>query len=102
MTLEEKLDKMIELLEAIKANTSPIVLTQPFIPSVWDGTNWDNYDVNTGGWITPATTEPYVPSCTCEHCQPSTCTAGGCTKCGCRLVSKMTEDGHWYCNKCLE
>ena len=98
----DKMDEIIKLLQDIKQNTTPAFTIQPFVPSVWDGTNWDNYDVNTGGWVDPiGVTEPFVPSCTCEHCKPSTSTAGGCHKCGCRLVSKMTEDGHWYCNRCI-
>jgi hypothetical protein len=110
MNIEEKLDKIIELLEAIKQNTQPIVS----IPSVWpiypntDGDNFE-YDGN-NSWITITTPvtedgwqQPYEikqNNCGCKHCNPGTSSAGGCTKCGCRNIAIYTEDGHWYCVRC--
>ena len=96
--LEEKLDKIIELLEKIDKNTTPV-------PSwAWPtiATGQDNYDGN-NPWIT---IEPYVPSaapvstCGCSSCKSSTANVGGCVKCGCRNIAIFTEDGNWWCNKC--
>lgn len=96
MTLEEKLDKIIELLEAIKVNTTPVV-TWPIAPTVWV----NDYPQDTGNsqWITVQPTAP-TKVCECDHCSQTTDVAGGCVMCGCKLVSVYTEDGNWWCNKC--
>lgn len=97
MSFEEKLDKIIELLEKIDRNTLPVI-TWPIAPSVWvepyggDTSQW----TDNSQWVKA---EPKV--CGCEHCKGvSTSTAGGCVGCGCRLVAIYTEDGNWWCNKC--
>jgi hypothetical protein len=120
MTVIEKLDKIIELLEAIKENTTPIV----HVPTVWPyvgtdmDTDSDNYDPNyvpyditisppytDAGWPLPveactAVTKEGNPNCGCSRCRPSTDAAGGCAGCGCKNVAIYAEDGRWWCNNC--
>lgn len=100
----DKLDKVIELLEDIKRNTSPVI-TYPICPSVWEPYVPYEIQPNSGGWA-QNDDWVYLPPlqknnkvCHCDSCKGKN-DAGGCCACGCRLVAIYTEDGNWWCNKC--
>ena len=106
MTLDEKMDKIIELLEEIKLNTTPVVT----IPTIWPyvGTDMDsnNYDPNDvpyeitpytpEGWPVPITVTGCVCNCVPCQCAPvEACTAvtkEGNPNCGCSRCQPGTDN----------
>jgi hypothetical protein len=113
----EKLDEIIEHLEAIRENTTPVIN----IPSIWvndypqgDGTvnGWWSISDGQEAWVDP-NKQPEAcsavaddkgqyspnPNCGCSRCN-STNAAGGCKGCGCRNVAIYDQDGYWWCGRC--
>jgi len=82
MTTDEKLDRIIELLEQLVANTAPTPVIWPHVPYD-DSGNW-----NPGGVIVTCH-EAEVACCSCPPGDGSTCAGGTCC---------CTSD--YVCDKC--
>lgn len=101
--MEEKLNKIIELLEKIEENTRPVVS----IPTIW---TWPPCDTDSGTWSPDQVCTDEQPKivwtckdntgCSCRVCNPSGHCNKGCVQCGCQNIAIYDEHGQWWCNNC--